>query len=126
MVEECLTRIEMIEKCIDDINKISSFLYQKKHRGWNIDQGNIMSTLIEEELSEWRHLFMWGLTLENEERDRIKAAAYNRFLNNDMNVSSWMNNGINPGSWIRSDEEEFREMIKKVFKPKEEENEKTI
>jgi len=121
MVEECLIRIETISKCIDDIDKISSFLYQRKHREWNVDTGNMRSTLIDEELNEWRNLCMWGLTLDDEEKDRIKAAVYNRFLSDNMNVSHWLNNGISPSSWLTSTEEEFRNMAKEAFKPKEKE-----
>ena len=121
ITEECLARIEMISKCIDDIDKISSLLYQRKHRGWNVDPGNMRSTLIEEELHEWRHLCMWGLTLDDEEKDRIKAAVYNRFLSSDMNISYWLNNGISPSTWSTADEDEFRKMAREVFKPKEKE-----
>lgn len=121
MVEECMIRIEMISKKIDELDSIVSFLYGRKYRGWNAELGNLRSTLIEEELNEWRNLFLWGLTLDNEERDRIKAAAYNRFLSDRMTVSHWFNNGISPSTWLVSDDEEFRKMAKEAFKPKEKE-----
>ena len=37
-----------------------------------------------------------------------------------MSVKSWLHpSGISPSSWLASDEEEFREMAKKAFAPKE-------
>jgi hypothetical protein len=69
--------------------------------------------LIEQELELWRNLFMWAMTLPQKEIDRIKAAAYERFLDK-FSVSHWLGD---PTSWSQATEDEFREMARKAFKP---------
>ena len=84
-----------------------------------IDHGDIINKLYEEEMVEWRKLAMWGLTLDDADRDRIKAAVHQRFLRDGMSVHDWMSDGVAAGSWLSSDEAEFRAMAKKAFAPKE-------
>jgi hypothetical protein len=60
---------------------------------------------------------MWGLTLTQEEQDRIKAAAHERFLSKRMSVAHWLNDGVTPGQWVEADEVEFRKMAAKAFSP---------
>jgi hypothetical protein len=117
MIEEALVRIEMLQSHISAIEAAASCLFKRRHHGFQIEYGNLRTTLFEEELDEWRKLFMWGLTLSDEERDRIKAAAYQRFLSNKTHVAYWINDGISPGQWLAADEDEFRAMAKEAFKP---------
>lgn len=87
--------------------------------GGEIDCGNLHRELLDSELHEWRNLFMWALTLGDEARDRIKAAAHERFLRDGMHVAHWLTpEGTTPGKWLSTDEEEFREMARAAFAPK--------
>lgn len=61
---------------------------------------------------------MWGLTLDDAERNRIKAAAHHRFLRDGISVGTWLNDGVEPSKWLTSDAEEFRDMARKAFGPK--------
>lgn len=120
IAEEQLVKIEMLQQMIQEFSHMTSFLHNLRIFEGKVDAGNIHHLLIQRELSEWRNLFMFALTLSDEERDRIKAAAYERFLRDDMNVSSWMSpSGISPSFWLASDEEEFRAMARKAFGPRE-------
>jgi hypothetical protein len=62
---------------------------------------------------------MFGMTLKDEDRDRIKAAAYERFLSDKMSVKHYLPGGDSAGHWLVADEEEFRAMVKVAFAPKE-------
>jgi hypothetical protein len=114
MLIEALERIEYIQELINSYGEIKSFL--NNNRG-NVNCGDIFITLVERELDEWRALLMWGLVIDQPTRDRIKAAAHNRFLSNKISVSHWMNNGIKPSAWLVEDEEQFRKMVAEAFKP---------
>jgi len=113
-VEEALVRIEEIQQHIKNVESAHWYLGKRHPDGFGIATGKVRSLLIEEELEEWRNVFMWAITLSNEEQERIKAAAYDRFLAR-TSVAHWLNNGIMPSSWLASDEEEFREMARKSF-----------
>ena len=119
IIEETMVRIEVLENFIQNIERAASYLRQER-KYESIDFGNLRDKLIDKELDEWRHLFMWGLVVDQKTRDRVKAAAYNRFLGKDMAVSHWINNGVTPSSWLASSEDEFREMTKKLFESKKE------
>ena len=89
-----------------------------------LNQGNIRSKLIDAELMEWRNLFMWGLTLDEKERNDIKALAHARFLEDGMNVAHWLDeSGLAPNTWLSSDEEEFRKKAKEYFSGQQERKE---
>lgn len=117
IVEQCLQRIELVQHHVQNIDNAARFLGEAK-RWESVDVGNLRDGLIEQELSEWRKLAMWGLTLEEAERDRIKAAVHDRFMRDGMHVADWFSGGVSPSSWLSSDEAEFREMAKVAFSPK--------
>ena len=117
VVEECMARIEQLQEHIKAIEAAAWCLRARK-RWVDVDYGNIHDLLISDELEEWRNLALWGLTLDDVERDRVKAAAHQRFLRDGMSVGTYLNNGIEPSKWLVSDEEDFREMAKKAFGPK--------
>lgn len=81
---------------------------------------NIVNKLYEEEMVEWRKLAMWGLTLDDADRDRIKAAVHQRFLRDGMSVHDWMNDGVAAATGFLATKAEFRAMAKTAFAPKEE------
>ena len=117
VVEECMARIEQLQEHIKAVEAAAWCLRERKK--WvEVDYGNLHDLLISEELEEWRNLALWGMTLDDAERDRVKAAAHQRFLDDGQCVGTWMNNGVQPSSWLVSDEEKFRAMAKKAFGPK--------
>jgi hypothetical protein len=107
-VEEFLERIELLQLHIAAVDSAKSHLLRLKQWQWfKVDSGNLRSELIDSELDEWRKLFMWCLTIEDETRDRIKAAAYQRFLDQRNNVSQWLNpDGVVASRWLKADEDE--------------------
>ncbi len=115
----CLERIEVLQEHVRRVNDAVHYI-RSLDRRTEIDHGDIINKLYEEEMVEWRKLAMWGLTLDDADRDRIKAAVHQRFLRDGMSVHDWMNDGVAAGSWLSSDEAEFRAMAKKAFAPKEE------
>lgn len=117
MVEEALARVEVIQKHQEAVMAASYYVnYRKPHL--QVVAGNLLDHLNALELDEWRNVFMWALTVTDAERDRIKAAAQERFLSDKMHVAQWFHDGTTPGKWLVADEEEFRAMVKEVFAPK--------
>jgi hypothetical protein len=119
LIEECLVRIETIQKHIQAVEAagycISSFKNYLK-----VDYGNLRDLLIDQELEQWRGLFMWGITADEVTRSRIKAMAYDRFLANGKEVMSWMNDGTSPSQYLVADEKKFRKMVRELFLKEEE------
>lgn len=118
MVMQSMQRIESLQQAVEMLDKIKRMLYEEA-RHQSIDEGNLRRILIEKELAEWRTVSMWGLTLSDAERDRVKAAVHQRFMRDDMHVASWFNGGELPTSWLQADEDKFRAMAKKAFGPAE-------
>ena len=120
VVEECLVCIQLLQEHINAVDAAAYFVGRlEPHYTTPVDFGNLREKLINLELEEWRKLFMWALTLTAEEQDRIKAAAHDRFLNNKAYVAHWFTGGTYTDRWLVADEEEFREMAREVFAPKE-------
>ena len=117
MVIEALERIEILHTHISNVMQAQSHIMHIRP-GKEVSYGNLYTVLMEEEMHEWRSVVMWGLTLDDKDRDRIKAAVHNRFLNDKMHIAHWLNNGITPSRWLSADEEEFRAMVRKAFAPK--------
>jgi len=113
MIEEALGRIMQVREMIESFGAIKSYL--TNHGRDNINCGSIYEELYRRELDEWRGLLMWGLIVDHDTRDRIKKAAYQRFLSQKMCVNKWMFNDGNPSSWLTATEEEFRKMVKEEF-----------
>lgn len=121
LIFECMKRIELLQHYIKEIDEAASYISNRKFGySFKLDYGNIRSALIDMELEEWRNLCMWGLTVDKDTKDRIKAAVYDRSLRDGISVSHWLNDGVEPGTWLTADEKEFRKMAKELFKPKEE------
>lgn len=116
MVEEAMVRIEHLQAHISAIDAAARCI-QERRRHIQIEYGTLRDLLYQEEIGEWRNLFMWAITLDDAERGRVKAAAYSRFLADGMCVAHWINNGVSPGSWLSADESEFREMARSAFLP---------
>ena len=110
-----LARVEAIQKMIIQLDDMCSFI--GSHTRKTVDIGDIRSELVRIELDEWRTIAMWGLTLSDEDRDRVKAAMHEEFLGKDRVVSHYLNNGVSPGMWLSADDEEFREMARDAFRP---------
>ena len=76
---------------------------------------DLLNALNHRELELWRQVFMFGLTLPAADQERIKAAAYEEFLSPDRSVREYITSGH---QWLVSEEEEFREMARKLFAPR--------
>lgn len=75
---------------------------------------DLLNALRQKELELWRQVFMFGLTLPAADQERIKAAAYEEFLAPDVSVREYITSGH---QWLVSEDEEFREMARKLFSP---------
>jgi len=117
LCEESAMRIGQIQEHIKSVDAAISCLHERNGFDFKSDVGQLLNCLYSEELKEWRHFFMFGLALDDDDKDRIKAAAYQRFLNDKMHVAHWLNNGISPAMWMSADEKRFREMVKRAFYP---------
>ena len=121
-VTEALERIEVLRKHMSACESAAYHLrnrdgyYRETPTGWE----ELRRGLMQAELDEWRGVMMFGLTLDSKKRDRIKAAAHERFLKEGTTVAHWWNDGTPPGQWLVADEDKFREMARKAFAPKEE------
>jgi hypothetical protein len=113
--------MEKIETTRNHYQAIHSAMYFARNNGYYSDtvfSADLTRALVDIELGLWRQVFMFGMTLNDKEQERIKAAAYQRFLADGISVKDYLPGGANAGSWLVSDEEEFREMCKKLFVPK--------
>ena len=109
-----MERINVLQEHIMAVENAARYISSATYRE-RVINSNLRELLIEEELEEWRNLCMWGLTVDDKTRDRIKVAARQRFLRDDISVAHWLNNGVMPGHWLVADEDEFKEMAKKAF-----------
>ena len=75
MARESLERIELLQEHTRAVDA-AAYCISARDRHAKIDHGNLRDKLIQAELDEWRKLFMWAITLDDDERARIKAAAY--------------------------------------------------
>jgi len=114
ITKECMERINVLQEHIMAVENAARYISSATYRE-RVINSNLRELLIEEELEEWRNLCMWGLTVDDKTRDRIKVAARQRFLRDDISVAHWLNNGVMPGHWLVADEDEFKEMAKKAF-----------
>ena len=118
MVEQAL---ENIRTLAEHQKAVQAALYRvrdmsPRHASSEINEGNLYQTLIRLELDQWRDLFMFGMTLDDEEKERIQAAGVARFLSDGMYVGHYITNRHgDPTSYWTADEKEFREMVKNTF-----------
>lgn len=87
IVEQIMERICTIQLHIDSIDLAKNYLYRTNGASCIIDCGNIREQLIDEELREWRRVFMFAMVLDGETLKSIKKAAYNRFLDDRNDLS---------------------------------------
>jgi hypothetical protein len=108
-IEEIFARIQKYQLHIECVHAAFNAL------GRSIDRGNIIEKLYEAQSREWQSLFMFGLVVDEKIKDRIKAAAYESFLNDHIHVAQYFSQ--NSSSWFSSDEDEFRKMCRTLFAP---------
>lgn len=111
--------MEKIDVVRNHYTAVQSAMYFARHNryGEEVFSQDVLTALVAIELDLWRQVFMFGMTLNDKEQERIKAAAYQRFLADGISVKDYLPGGANAGSWLVSEEEEFREMCKKLFAP---------
>lgn len=114
MAQQALVRVAYIQTHIHNLDIAMAYCRDMDRYG-NVDCGSLRNKLFELETGAWREVFMWGLTLEDAERDEIKALAHSRYMSDDMSVAHFMNDGVTPGQWLEKDEEDFRKMAKEYF-----------
>ncbi len=120
VIEEILGRIEELQVHTKNLNAALRHVNLRNHnRGSGAMESALRNELYRLELEEWRNLFMWGMVVDEAARDRIKAAAYERFLGDRIAVTHWLEpSGISPGMWYSADEEAFRDMAREAFAPR--------
>ena len=118
---DALARVEQCREHQRSLDAITSYLYERRGGGFDerIKTGELRERLYAVELEEWRNVFMWALALDEGTRARIRAAAHERFLADNMAVEHHFSNGVRPGRWMTADEDEFRAMARAAFAPKE-------
>lgn len=121
VVEEIMENIEIIQEHIRNVRTAKRFINNRNFGRTEGTQCPMTDRLLELELQEWQKLAMWGLTLNGKGRDRVKAAAHQRFLSDKMYVANYLDRGEHPSRWLTVDEKDFREMAKKAFAPKNDE-----
>lgn len=119
IIAQLLETIELVNQHIQAVMAAKYCIQHHGRRGTQIDE-NITDELYQMELDAWRSVFMFGLTLPDRERERIKAAAYERFLSDKSSVGFYLNGGTHASSWSCADEDQFRSMCRELFAPKEE------
>jgi len=126
LLDKLVNRIVRAQQMLSAIDQIVCHLSDtKRGLGTEIDSGNMRDLLYADECNAWRDLCMWGLTVDNTVRDRIKAAVYGRYLSDNFHVAHWLtDHGDSPSVWLKADEEAFRKLAKRMFAPKGEEGEK--
>jgi hypothetical protein len=117
MIEEAMARIVYVQELQEAYLAVKTAL-QRRDRNFR-DTGPIYALLMSWELDEWRGLMMWGLFCDDPTRDRLKAAAHERFLHGKMHVADWFQNGQSPERWLAADDEAFRKMANEAFFQKE-------
>lgn len=119
VVFDCLAQIDAIQ---EHIRSVEAALYRARDligdRDGKLQATDLFAALHQAEMTAWRNLAMWGLTLDDADRARIKAACADRFLRPGMSVGRWLSrDGTQPSSYLVADEDEFRAMVARVFSP---------
>lgn len=116
LVYRLMAEIDVIQGHVKAVEDAAHYVSQSGRK--TVDYGNMRDLLIDAELRKWRELAMWGLTVTDAERDRIKAAAHDRFLAGRRDVSHWLSeSGQRPSSYLVADDEAFRKMAARAFGP---------
>lgn len=121
VVLDVLASIEITEKWISEFDAMVRYA-REQNKFAEISSGNLREILYGIEIDQWRKLLMWGITLDDKDRDRIKGMVHNRFLSHNMGVIDWLNNGIQPSRWFSAEEDEFRSLVEKTFYPSSQKN----
>lgn len=116
LIADLLIHIEYAQQHIKAVDNACSFINSRNHGNSVISVGVLRESLIQVELEAWRSIFMWGLTLDGVDRDKIKVMAHERFLNDSTSVGHWLSSDFaTPGGWYSKDEDDFRVMAKEYF-----------
>lgn len=116
MIRQCMEQIERLQMHIKAHEAACRVIWER-HRDAKLSN-DVHRALVAMELDAWRDLSMWALTLDDAERDRIKAAAYARFLGDGKDMGRWLSEDGTPvSSWSCADEEHFRAMARELFQP---------
>lgn len=117
---QAMVRIEQCQMHQKALDAVVSYLYDAG-RGIHkqLNTGELRDQLYSLELQEWRNAFMWSLAVDEDVRERVRAAAHERFLANNMAVEHHFTGKAHPSRWLVADEEEFRAMARAAFAPKE-------
>ncbi|MGL4260902.1 MAG: hypothetical protein ACRCTX_04720, partial [Afipia sp.] len=73
LVHEAMTRIEHIREHTRAV-EAAAYHLSKRYRQRKIDYKELRDALFMAELDEWRNMFLFAITLDIKERDRVKAA----------------------------------------------------
>ena len=113
LVLKLMKEIEITRKHYDAVMRAMGYACARSYRQTTFSD-DLLNALNNQELELWRQVFMFGLTLPAADQDRIKAAAYEEFLSPGISVREYITSGH---QWLVSEEEEFREMARKLFMP---------
>jgi hypothetical protein len=85
----------------------------------SVDCGKLLNSLYDCELREWHNLMLFGLAVSDDTRQRVKAAAYQRFLAGNVAVNKWLSDSptVPCCHWLSADDTAFREMCRRTFAP---------
>lgn len=114
LIEQSLTKIEYIQNHAKAVVAACDYINQ----GFSspVRGGELYTRLMERELEAWRELFMWALVVDEKSLQRIRAAAYARFLSDQMSVSSYfLGENLQPRGWLVAEEQQFRRMARELF-----------
>lgn len=111
IVEHTFAKIISLQNHIDNVHAAQRAV----GRDHNLNCGNLIQTLYAEQVREWKNLFMFGMVMDDETKDRIKAAAYQHFLSDRIHVADYYSNASY--EWMEAGEDEFRRMCRELFAP---------
>jgi hypothetical protein len=115
-IEKIMEQIEIVNLHIRALEDVGSFIYKHNRHEEKIEANDYYDILVKIEVNKWRDLFMFGLVIDDETRDRIKAAAYDRFLKNKVVTRFIAETELS--SYLEADETKFLEMARELFAPK--------
>lgn len=113
VVLDALTNIRQLEEHWEAVH---AALHRARGGGYeraSVEADDLLRKLMERQLDEFRKLFMWAITLTDEEQALIKRVAHERFLKDGISVADYL--APWGGPILVKAEEEFREMCREAF-----------
>ncbi len=80
LVTQILERISLLQLHVDAVDLAEAHTRDPYYRSLDVHSGNLRQVLMELELNEWRHLFMYSMVVDKDTLETIKRAAMNRFV----------------------------------------------